>query len=196
MPGASGGSGTPAVSAVPFPRLGTFQSGADQSTPAGVAGPHDGRWHVGQRPSLSRRPWRRIRSVAGSADQVGRPAAAALPVLLGLGLGRVLQQVADLLGEHLTNLLWGGEEELAARVGVVTLRSANALCSSVSSVTASSEKYSACTSNGNGTEASPSSRMRSIGSSRRVMPILTTDSPNAPMLLMTYTYPARMFAAR
>ena len=55
-------------------------------------------------------------------------------------------------------------------------------CSSASIATASSEKNRAWTSKRNGTEASPSSRTRSIGSRRRVMPILTTPSPNAPTL--------------
>lgn len=54
-----------------------------------------------------------------------------------------------------------------------------------STVTASSAKNIAWTSKGNGTEASPSSRTRSIGSSRRVRPILTMLGPNAPRLLIT-----------
>jgi hypothetical protein len=41
-------------------------------------------------------------------------------------------------------------------------------------------------------EASPSSWMRSIGSSRRVRPTLTIRCPNAPTVLITYTGPARI----
>jgi len=39
----------------------------------------------------------------------------------------------------------------------------------------------------NGTETSPSSRTRSMGSSRRVMPTLTMFSPKAPISEITQT---------
>ena len=48
--------------------------------------------------------------------------------------------------------------------------------------TASGEKITACRSKRDGTEASSSSRMRSSGFNRRVIPIFTTPSPKAPMV--------------
>jgi hypothetical protein len=57
----------------------------------------------------------------------------------------------------------------------------------VSRATASLEKMRAWTLNRDGTDASPSSRTRSMGSRRRVMPILTMPGPIEPGFEMTYT---------
>jgi hypothetical protein len=81
-------------------------------------------------------------------------------------------------------LIWSGEEELATLVYPVDAPSRERLVESGFERDRISEKNNDWTSNGNGTDASPSSRTRSIGSGRRVIPILTMFGPSAPRLLI------------
>jgi hypothetical protein len=70
--------------------------------------------------------------------------------------------------QDLKHLRWGGVEELAERRFTrLTRRSASSRCRRFSRLTASWLNTRAWVSNLNGTEASPSSRTRSLGSSRR-----------------------------
>ena len=97
-------------------------------------------------PSADPRHRERHGQASPRAEQRGRPRPHRLEVLRRLCVFFELQEVADLLQQDLTHLGWRGEEELAALVDVVERPSANALCSSFSNVTASSEKNRACVS--------------------------------------------------
>jgi hypothetical protein len=87
----------------------------------------------------------RRRSAVWPTSGAGRPARHAVPVLLRCRLRGVLQRVADLLGEDVTDLLARGEEELPPGIRQVLAARREGWSSSVSSVTASSEKYRAWT---------------------------------------------------
>ena len=88
-------------------------------------------------------------------------------------------------GERVAYLGGGGAEELAAVVDLVDPTVGELLVQAGLEGDGVVATTRAWVSKRKGTEASPSSRMRSWGSSRRVSPILTTSGPKAPMLLMT-----------
>jgi hypothetical protein len=89
------------------------------------------------------------------------------------------------VGEQAADLAGCGAEELAMLVDLVDRPVGERSMEAAFQAAGSSLKTRAWSSKRRGTEASPSSRTRSIGSSRLVMPILTTWSPKEPMLLMT-----------
>ena len=106
-------------------------------------------------------------------------------ILLRLWFFGEFEEVSGDVFEGFSNLCGGSVEEFAPRVDAVDAFVCEAVVQLSFDAYGTSEKNRAWTSKLNGTDASPSSRTRSMGSRRRVMPILTIRSPKDPMFEMT-----------